>query len=149
MGLFSTKKKFIFNKKEEDTLVQEIKDAELQTSGEIRIHVEPRCGDDSFKRALDLFKELGMHKTQLQNAVLIYIAYESHKFSIVAAQGINKVVPEHFWESLKDILLENFKNNDYLKGLKLVIQKTGEQLKMHFPYSKDLDENELEDSISK
>ncbi len=55
MGLFSTKKKFIFNKKEEDTLVQEIKDAELQTSGEIRIHVEPRCGDDSFKRALDLF----------------------------------------------------------------------------------------------
>lgn len=148
MGIFSNNK-FIFNKKQESAIVDFIKAAEDQTSGEIRIHVEPSCKDDSFQRALELFKELGMHRTKLQNGVLFYIAYESHKFSIVADEGINKVVPTDFWENLKNQLSIEFKKGRFVEGLKEALFQTGEQLKVHFPHKGNEDKNELSDQLSK
>jgi len=152
MGLFSKNKasNFIFDAKQESIIIKAIRDAEYQTSGEIRIHVEPKCsGDDSFERALALFKELEMHKTKLQNGVLFYVAYESHKFSIVADEGINKVVPQNFWEELKILLSEKFKKGDFVVGLAQALALAGEQLKLHFPHKGKDDKNELKDDLSK
>jgi uncharacterized membrane protein len=148
MGIF-TKNKFIFNKDQEKTIVENIKLAEDETSGEIRIHVEPTCKEDSFQRALELFKELGMHRTKLQNGVLFYIAFESHKFSIVADEGINKVVPLDFWENLKEKLSLEFKKGRFVEGLSEALALTGQQLKLHFPHNGKDDKNELSDKISK
>ena len=149
MGLFNKRKKFLFDKEQETEIIKAIKDAEHQTSGEIRIHIEESCNGDSFERALQLFNELGMHQTSQKNGLLFYIAYESHKFSIVADSGINKVVPLNFWEDMKDLLSENFKKSEFLNGLKEAIRLSGEQLKLHFPYNENEDENELKDEISK
>lgn len=148
MGFF-TKNKFIFNKDQEKTIVDSIQLAEDETSGEIRIHVEPTCKGDSFQRALELFKALEMHRTKLQNGVLFYIAYESHKFSIVADEGINSVVPTDFWESLKDKLSIEFKKGRFVEGLREALTLTGQQLKIHFPHKGEDDKNELSDDLSK
>lgn len=133
---------------EEQDIVEAIRLAELNTSGEIRVHIEKTSQGDANLRALDVFHTLKMDNTKLQNAVLIYVAIEDKTFVIYGDKGINDVVPKDFWESTKDIIQSHFKSGDYKQGLIDGIIKSGEQLKHYFPYT-DLDENELTNEISK
>jgi uncharacterized membrane protein len=148
MGLFKKKEKFFFNAEEETLIINAIRDAEDQSSGEIRVHVEPSCKGDTFERALALFAELEMHRTQLHNGVLFYLAYDEHKFSIVADQGINKVVPENFWEDIKNMMEAKFKKGEFISGLQQGIALAGEQLQKYFPQQGGTDKNELTDEVS-
>lgn len=137
-----------FNKIEEQLILNAIKAAENNTSGEIRLHIEPRCKtDDTYERAIDLFEELGMTETKDRNGVLIYMAIDDKKFAIIGDEGINDVVPENFWNNTKDLMIEQFKQGKIAQGLVAGIQDAGEQLKAFFPYQKD-DTNELPDDIS-
>lgn len=133
---------------EEQDIVESIRLAELNTSGEIRVHIEKTSKGDANLRALDVFYTLKMDNTKLQNAVLIYVAIEDKTFVIYGDKGINDVVPKDFWESTKDIIQSHFKAGNFKQGLIDGIKKSGEQLKQFFPYT-DLDENELTNDISK
>jgi uncharacterized membrane protein len=124
-----------------------IRVAETNTSGEIRVHIEKHCKGDVLDQAAYVFEKLEMHKTELRNGVLFYLAVEDHKFAILGDAGINKVVPEDFWESTKEVVIGKLKEGIYAEGLADGIIKAGEQLKAHFPYQKD-DVNELSDEIS-
>lgn len=124
-----------------------IRVAETNTSGEIRVHVETKCAGDVLDRAAYIFEKLEMHKTALRNGVLFYLAVEDRKFAILGDAGINQKVPENFWESTKELVIEKFKEGKMSEGLSKGIVKAGEQLKTHFPYQKD-DVNELSDDIS-
>lgn len=75
-----------------------IRVAELNTSGEIRLHVEKHCKEEVLDRAAYIFEKLEMHKTQLRNGVLFYLAVEDKKFAILGDAGINQKVAEDFWE---------------------------------------------------
>lgn len=132
---------------EEAEIVEAIRMAENNTSGEIRIHIEKTSETDAFERAADVFDMLHMNNTKLSNGVLIYVAVEDRTLVILGDSGINDVVAPDFWESTKDIIITHFKNGNTKQGLVEGILKAGEQLKKHFPYSKD-DKNELPDSIS-
>lgn len=140
-------KKFL-TAEEEEEIIEAIRATERKTSGEIRVHIEKKCPDEIFNRAMDVFHQLNMDKTKQQNGVLIYVAVEDRNFIIYGDNGINKVVPNDFWESTKDVIVEHFKKGKYKEGLIAGIHKAGEQLKKHFPYQKD-DKNELSDEISK
>lgn len=124
-----------------------IRVAETNTSGEIRVHLEKHCVGEVLDRAAYLFEKLEMHKTELRNGVLFYVAVEDKKFAILGDAGINQKVPEDFWESTKDVVIEKLKEGKIAKGLASGIIKAGEQLKAHFPYQDD-DVNELSDEIS-
>lgn len=133
---------------EEQEIVEAIRLAELNTSGEIRVHIEKTSNGDATNRALELFHNLKMDNTKLQNAVLIYVAIEEKTFVIYGDEGINKVVANDFWDSTKDVMQSHFKLGDFKQGLIDGVSKSGEQLKHYFPYS-DLDTNELSNEISK
>ena len=124
-----------------------IRVAETNTSGEIRVHIEKHCKGDVLDQAAYVFEKLAMHKTELRNGVLFYLAVEDHKFAILGDAGINKEVPEDFWESTKEVVVEKLREGKFSDGLADGIIKAGEQLKAHFPYQKD-DVNELSDEIS-
>lgn len=124
-----------------------IRVAETNTSGEIRVHIESRCKGDVLDQAAYVFEKLEIHKTELRNGVLFYLAVDDHKFAILGDAGINQKVPEDFWESIKEEMLVKFKEGLYSDGLAEGIVKAGEQLKEHFSYQKD-DVNELSDEIS-
>lgn len=124
-----------------------IRVAELNTSGEIRVHIENKCKGDVLDRAAYIFEKLEMHKTALRNGVLFYLAVEDHKFAILGDAGINQKVPEDFWESTKEVVIAKLKERKFSEGLADGIIKAGEQLKTHFPYQED-DVNELSDEIS-
>ena len=139
--------KDLFTKEQKEEIVSAIKEAELNTSGEIRVHIEKNCPEDVLDRAAFLFEKLKMHKTELRNGVLFYLSVKDHKFAILGDAGINAKVPEGFWDNIKETMLEHFKNNEYATGLVKGIRMSGEQLKTHFPYQSD-DVNELSDDIS-
>lgn len=136
-----------FNKEQQAHILASVKEAEKETSGEIRVHIETYCSEDVLDRAAWVFKKMGMHKTAERNGVLFYLAISDRKFAIIGDAGINSKVPLGFWDEIKELLQKNFKENMFTEGLAEGIIMAGMQLKSHFPCSKD-DINELSDEIS-
>jgi len=128
-------------------LVKEIEFAELMTSGEIRVHIESNCSSDPVARAVAVFNTLKMYRTKDRNAVLIYIAFHSRKLAIIGDSGINAVVPDGFWDDVKEVLLRHFATGNVVEGLKQAIGMAGAKLKEYFPYQTD-DTNEQSNEIS-
>ncbi len=136
-----------FSEADKLQITNAIRVAETNTSGEIRVHIENNCAGDVLDRAAYIFEKLEMHKTELRNGVLFYLALEDKKFAILGDAGINQKVADDFWESTKEIVIARFKEGKISDGLSDGIIKAGEQLKAHFPYQED-DVNELSDEIS-
>lgn len=123
-----------------------LKQAEKATSGEIRLYVEDKCKEDVLDHAAFLFAELKMHKTELRNGVLFYLAMQDRKFAILGDGGINAKVPEGFWDHIKEAMVGHFKEGRFAEGLEQGIAMAGKALAEHFPYQKG-DVNELSDDI--
>ena len=136
------------SKEEEQDIVEAIRVAEKNTSGEIRIHLEKTTLLDPYDRALEVFNDLKMDETELQNGVLIYVAVKDRNFVICGDKGINDVVKDDFWNSTRDVIVSHFKNGNFKQGLIEGITKAGEQLQKYFPYLEG-DTNELSNEISK
>jgi uncharacterized membrane protein len=134
---------------QEETLVAAIKAAELRTSGEIRLHLEDKCPTpEPLDRAAQVFAELKMHRTQLRNGVLFYLAWQTRQFAVVGDAGINASVPDDFWEDVKETVVGHFRQEQYVLGLERGIRLVGEQLRQLYPYNAATDVNELDDEIS-
>ncbi|MCC9135825.1 TPM domain-containing protein [Pontibacter silvestris] len=133
---------------DEQKIMAAIQDAEQNTSGEIRVHIENYCEGEVLDRATEVFAELHMHKTKLRNGVLFYVAMEDHQFAVLGDAGINAIVPGNYWEDITQEVIKHFKQKQYAEGLAKGIRMAGEQLKTHFPYDQKGDINELSDDIS-
>jgi uncharacterized membrane protein len=136
-----------FSKQEKEEIKAAVKEAELSTSGEIRVHIDNHCKEEVMDRAAWWFAKLDMHKTELRNGVLIYLAVKDHKFAILGDAGINAVTPDDFWVHIKEKMLGHFSEKAFAPGLQEGILMAGQALKEHFPYQ-DGDVNELSDEIS-
>lgn len=133
---------------EEQAIVDAIKQAEKNTSGEIRVHIESTTDLDHYDRALEVFEDLKMHETKQKNGVLIYLAVADKSFVILGDEGINNIVETGFWDQTKDVMLAQFKKGDFKQGLIDGILSAGNELKKHFPWAED-DADELSNEISK
>lgn len=133
---------------EEQAVVEAIRLAEKNTSGEIRVHIEKKSSENVFERAKEVFHLLKMDETELKNGVLIYLAVKDKTFVICGDKGINELVPADFWDCTRDLMTKNFKTGNYMQGLVEGIQRAGEQLQKFFPYQEG-DKNELSNEISK
>ena len=131
--------------------IQKISDAialaELRTSGEIRVHIDKKCFGNPVKKAIRVFNSLGMHRTKQRNAVLIYLATQDNKLAIIGDQGINAHVPDHFWDDERELMINHFKQGNFIEGLTEGILKVGEQMKSAFPFEEG-DVNELDNDIT-
>lgn len=136
-----------FTTEQKNAIRDAIVQAEAQTSGEIKVHIEPRCEGEVLARAAQVFERLAMHKTALRNGVLFYLAYEDRRFAIVGDAGINAVVPDNFWDNIKVDMQLRFRSGRFTDGLVEGIQKAAHQLARHFPLREN-DHNELSDDIS-
>lgn len=137
----------IINKNDRQRLEEAIKKAEKNTSGEIRVHIENSCSEELMDRAAFLFEKLQMHKTELRNGVLFYLAMKDRVFAVLGDAGINSKVPEGFWDDIKEKMTTLFKNDNPVGAIETGVLMAGEQLKSHFPYQSD-DVNELSNEIS-
>lgn len=140
-------KNFSLNKKQQKKIVQAIRDAELNSSGEIRVHITKEHVENHFKHAIEVFHRLNMTETKDRNGVLFHLSLKDRKFTIVGDEGINDKVPDNFWDEIKNEVIKKFQKEKYVKGLTKGLQMAGKALKKYFPYQED-DVNELPDEIS-
>jgi uncharacterized membrane protein len=136
-----------FSETEQLAIVQAIRDAEKDTSGEIRVHLDKTCSGDPYKRAIKVFENLAMHKTAQRNGVLFYLSIDDRKLAIIGDKGIDEKVPADFWNVILEEVVQLFKQGKMAEGLAHGIAKAGQQLSTFFPYQKD-DHNELSNDIS-
>lgn len=137
-----------FTQEEQKQIVLAIQEAEMYTTGEVRLFVESKCKYvNAIDRALLIFDHLQMEQTVNRNAVLIYIALQDRQLAIYGDEGIHNQVGKAFWEKELQKIIDEFSNDHYVEGIVDVIQDVGEVLKKHFPAEATTNKNELPDDI--
>lgn len=134
----------LFSVEQKAQMVDAVARAEMHTSAEVRIYIESKCSGDVLKRSAKIFRALDMNNTQLRNAVLVYVAMQSHKLAILGDKGINDVVEDGFWDSIYLFMREEFMQGRPTEGICGAVESVGKKLQHFFPRSKD-DINELSD----
>jgi uncharacterized membrane protein len=147
MWPFSKKKEF-FSKEDNEMIVQSIRDAEKQTSGEVRVFVESKCRFvDPLDRALEIFANFKMQNTAQRNGVLVYVAIKDRQLAVYGDTGIHQKTGDDYWKTAVNNMISHFNKENYAVGIAHCVSMIGEALQKHFPYDKDLDKNELPDEI--
>jgi uncharacterized membrane protein len=145
---FLRKKKSFFTEEENRLIVKAIRQAEQQTSGEVRIYAESRCSwVDAIDRAKEIFYSLKMEKTEQRNAVLVYVAVKDRQLAVFGDEGIHKMVGNEYWNKVVGEMLASFNINNYAEGISNCVIQIGDALQTHFPFNRDTDKNELPDEI--
>jgi uncharacterized membrane protein len=149
MAIFPfTRRKEFFAFDEKERIVDAIRAAEQQTSGEIRVYTESRCRFvDPLDRATELFWALKMDATKDHNGVLVYVAMKDKQFAVFADQGIHEKVGQAFWNKEVAVMKKHFINAKPADAIVAVVTDIGQALKTHFPYDRENDKNELPDDI--
>jgi uncharacterized membrane protein len=140
-------KKLLVSVADEARLIKAIQLAELNTSGEVRIHIDKTCKTNALEVCKEMFTKLNMHQTKDRNGILFYLAINSKSFAVWGDEGIHQKVDDEFWKSITDCAIGYFKQNDLITGIEKAIELCGEKLKIHFPIEAD-DKNELSNTIS-
>jgi uncharacterized membrane protein len=123
-----------------------IAQAELQTSGEIRVVISRRDVDDPVAAAREEFMRQGMQRTRRRNAVLLFIAPASQGFAIIGDQGVHEKCGDAFWSEVAAAMQKDFRDGRHTAALLEGIARSGTLLAAHFPRESD-DANELPDRV--
>lgn len=141
--------KELLSKLDQQRIVDAIARAEEKTSGEIRVHIQPKVlGGDVRKAAERTFERLGMTKTAERNGVLLFISSGDNRFAILGDSGINEKEPAGFWDEIAAKLTIRFKAGAFTDGIVEAIESAGRELAVFFPRQTH-DVNELTNEISR
>jgi len=146
MSLF--RRKEFFTDEEKQNIVNAVRDAEQRTSGEVRVFVERHCRYvNAIDRAVEIFENLQMQKTELRNATLVYVAIKDRQLAVFGDEGIHQKVGNEYWANEVMKMINAFNRDNIAEGIRQCVLNIGEALAMHFPYNRSTDKNELPDDI--
>lgn len=129
-----------FTHEQKDAILAAVHQAELRTSGRIRLRLDKRAGADAHAAARRAFAALDLAGSKHRNNVLFYLAVEDRRFVILGDDAIYHKLPPHFWDDITARILANFRTGRYAEGLIEGIVWTGEHLATYFPHRpEDLD----------
>ena len=149
MGIFPFfKKREFFSAEDKAQIVEAIRMAEKETSGEIRVYVESKNSYvDAIDRAAEIFFKLKMQNTDHRNAVLLYIAMDHQELALFADEGIYQKAGAEYWNEAVKNMIGQFTKDNISNGIEQCIGQIGQTLKEKFPYIPTEDKNELPDEI--
>lgn len=149
MSFLFWRKKPMLDDDAQHRIVAAIKQAESNTTGELRLYMEHHCSYvEPLDRAKELFEQLGMFKTQGRNAIIVYVALTDRQFAIFGDVEIyHKAGGAQFWEKAAEKLKGHLRKNEITDGLCNCINELGMALSTHFPYDPSIPRNELPDEI--
>jgi len=146
MSLF--KRKEFFTEEERQSIVDAVRAAEQRTSGEVRVFVESRCRYVSaIDRAVEIFENLQMQRTEMRNATLVYVAMKDRQLAVFGDEGIHQKVGNEYWANEVVKMISAFNRDNIAEGIRQCVLNIGEALATHFPYDRNTDKNELPDDI--
>lgn len=148
-GLFKSKKQPLIPDQEQEKIVAAIKEAERNTSGEVRVFVESHCSYvDPMDRAKEVFFNLKMDRTEAHNGVLVYVALKDRQMALYGDEGIyRKTGGDPYWVYELNMMRALFKEGKIGDGIATCVINIGKALSEHFPFNSDTDKNELPDDI--
>ena len=129
-----------------DKIVEAIRNAELMTSGEIRVYIAKHCKEDALEKASRVFQKLKMHTTSLRNGVLILVCPTDQKAAILGDQGINNIIEPNFWDNTLSELITYCSKGFITDGICKAVEKVGNLIKHEYPYQEG-DINELDNEV--
>jgi uncharacterized membrane protein len=142
------KKPDFFTDEEKLRIVDAIRAAEQQTSGEVRVYIESKnVYVDPIDRAAEVFYDLKMDKTDNRNAVLLYIAMKHKQLALFGDEGIYNATGAAYWNNAVKEMIANFSSHHEVDGIVNCIHTIGQTLKEKFPFDRVTDKNELPDEI--
>ena len=146
MSLF--RRKEFFTDEEKQSIIDAVRNAEQRTSGEVRVFVESRCRYvNAIDRAVEIFENLQMQKTELRNATLVYVAVKDRQLAVFGDEGIHQKVGNKYWANEVVKMINAFNRDNIAEGISRCVLNIGEALATHFPYDRSTDKNELPDDI--
>ncbi len=146
MPLF--RRKEFFTDEEKQSIIDAVRNAEQRTSGEVRVFVESRCRYvNAIDRAVEIFENLQMQKTELRNATLVYVATKDKQLAVFGDEGIHQKVGNEYWANEVVKMINAFNRDNIAEGIRQCVLNIGEALATHFPYDRSTDKNELPDDI--
>ena len=146
MSLF--RRKEFFTDEEKQSIIDAVRNAEQRTSGEVRVFVESRCRYvNAIDRAVEIFENLQMQKTELRNATLVYVAVKDRQLAVFGDEGIHQKVGNEYWANEVMKMIHAFNRDNIAEGISRCVLNIGEALATHFPYDRGTDKNELPDDI--
>jgi len=130
-------------------IVEQLKEAEKHTSGEIRVFMEHHCSYvDPMRRAREVFLQLKMGETHAHNAVLIYIAITDRQYALFGDHAIyEKAGGPEFWNKAAGALKGHLVKSEIAQGICNCIKELGVVMATHFPVAPGIKKNELPDEI--
>jgi uncharacterized membrane protein len=131
---------------DEKRIADAIGEAEQRSSGEICVYISHRKRRDALEFARARFKKLGMTRTRLRNAVLIYLAPLSRQFAVVGDTGVHEKCGDGFWQEVVAAMKPRLQGENFTEAILDGIRKVGDVLAQHFPREPG-DKNELADQI--
>lgn len=136
-----------FTSEDRERISKAVQSAEATTSGEIRVFIDDRCGEDPLEKAAFIFQKLNMQETAQRNGVLIYVAMEDHRLAILGDTGIHEKLQAGYWQEVVHGMEDLFRDGRIVDGLVWAVSEVGRRLAVHFPTSGH-NPNELSDDIT-
>ena len=128
-----------------------ISEAELITSGEIRVSIREEKtfserNSDLRELAEKEFYKLNMNQTRDKTGILLFFLLGERQFYILADEGINEKVSGNVWANVSKEIQKNFKNGYFSQGIIKGIESVSKLLGEYFPIKPD-DKNELTNRV--
>jgi len=98
------------------------------------------------EQAFQEFYAQGLHKTEAQTGVLLFVSLLERRVIVMADEGIDQVVPEGTWKGVRELLLAEAKDGRLGPGIAAAVERIGEQLADQFPWQEG-DRNEIPDRV--
>lgn len=146
-GKTTMKTRHFINQIEKNRLVKAIQDAEQGSSGDIVLYISYKKVADPQVAAHSVFRKLSLGKTEIQNAVLIFLAPESQKLAVIGGTELYQKLTADWWKNLVAEMSTNFAQSRLTEGLLLAIEQIGIALKTHFPAHQEIDRSGQSDVV--
>lgn len=140
------KTRHFINQLDRQAIETAIRDAELKTSGEIRVVIHHQPVEDAVAFAQSEFIRLGMQQTRHRNAVLLFVAPVSQSFALIGDEGVHQKCGDAFWQELAAAMQKYFTAGNYTAAIREGIDRAGQLLAREFPRQAG-DANELPDKV--
>ena len=135
---------------DDERIVAAIREAEVRSRGEIRVHVAEHEVADPRAEAAFVFDQLGMAGTAERNGVLIFVAPESQSITVIGDRDAHERCGEAFWAAVAETIGREFRSARYTEGIVTAVRVVADELARHFPRRPgETDRNELPNGVSR
>ncbi len=98
------------------------------------------------EQAFQEFYAQGLHKTEAQTGVLLFVSLLERRVIVMADEGIDQVVPEGSWKEARELVLAEAKAGKLGAGVATAVERIGVLLADQFPWQEG-DRNEVPDRV--